>query len=48
MEGVWIESLSPLEFQYQEGSAEVHKCKCTFALQYWFDTADGDPLSVLR
>jgi hypothetical protein len=37
MEGVWIEELSQLDFQYQEGSAEVAKCKCKFALQYWYD-----------
>jgi hypothetical protein len=37
MEGVWIEELSPLEFQYQEGSTDIHKCSCKFAMQYWYD-----------
>ena len=44
MEGVWIENLSELSFQYQEGSAEIMKCTCTFTMQYWYDLDDGDPL----
>lgn len=37
MEGVWIEDLGALDFQYQEGSSDVAKCSCTFAMQYWYD-----------
>ena len=37
MEGVWIEELGALEFQYQEGNADIHKCSCKFAMQYWYD-----------
>lgn len=44
MEGVWIENLSELSFQYQEGAAEIMKCTCTFTMQYWYDLDDGDPL----
>lgn len=45
MEGVWIEQLGNLEFQYQEGAAEPMKCSCTFAMQYWYEKdVEQDPL----
>lgn len=37
MEGVWIETLGSLDFQYSEGSTDISKCSCTFAMQYWYD-----------
>ena len=46
MEGVWIENLGNLEFQYQEGAAEPMKCTCTFAMQYWYELDEGDPLKA--
>ena len=47
MEGVWIEDLGALDFAYQEGSTDISKCSCTFAMQYWYDYDEGDPLRIL-
>ena len=37
MMGVWIQQLGELQFEYKEGSTQISKCKCTFALQYWYE-----------
>ena len=45
MEGVWIESLSDVKFEYNEGNTATQSCQCTFTMQYWYEEEnEGDPL----
>ena len=44
MEGVWIESLGNIDFEYKEGSSDIQMCTCNFAFQYWYENKEGNPL----
>lgn len=47
MEGVWIESLGDVRFEYKEGDSNMMTCDCTFTMQYWYeDFSEGDPLET--
>lgn len=47
MEGVWIENLSELKFEYKEGESTTMTCTCTFTMQYWYEAdVEGDPLQA--
>ena len=46
MEGVWIQDLSELSFEYKEGSSETMSCNCTFTMQYFYEVDEKDPLGA--
>lgn len=47
MEGVWIDNLSEVKFEYKEGDTTMQSCDATFTMQYWYEEeSEGDPLSA--
>ena len=47
MEGVWIQKVGEVDFQYQEGASEAKTCTGTFTMQYFYDAdTEGDPLAA--
>ena len=47
MEGVWIDTLSEVRFEYKEGDTTMQTCDCTFTMQYWYEEDnEGDPLQA--
>ena len=47
MEGIWIQKLGDVSFEYKEGENGVATCDCTFTLQYWYEAeTEQDPLNA--
>jgi hypothetical protein len=46
IEGIWIQELGNVDFQYQEGAGEVKTCPCKFTMQYFYEVdVETDPLA---
>jgi len=52
MEGVWIQSLGQVQFNYSNGGAQLATCAATFEYQYFYPAEDAekptesDPLAM--
>lgn len=44
VEGIWLQSLPNINFQYQQGSSTIQQVNATFTMQYFYTDRTGDPL----
>lgn len=48
IEGIWIQNLEEIKFQYSDGASQALTCKCKFAMQYFYEDtnkySEGNPL----